>query len=98
MEGIYPSNFENKVGFDRIREMIKSHCISSLGEEQVDEMTFETSFEMIKSRLGETDEFLRIIREFPQFPSNHYFDIRNALNNIRLEGRFIEVEELFDLK
>jgi DNA mismatch repair protein MutS2 len=98
MEGIYPENFEIKVGFDRIREMIKNHCISSLGEEQVDDMTFWTSFETIRSRLGETDEFLRIIREFPQFPSNHYFDVRNALNNIRLEGRFMEVEELFDLK
>jgi DNA mismatch repair protein MutS2 len=98
MEGIYPDNFESKVGFDRIREMVKSHCISSLGEEQVDGMTFGTSFEMLQSKLGETDEFLRIIREFPQFPSNHYFDIRIALNNIRLEGRFIEVEELFDLK
>jgi DNA mismatch repair protein MutS2 len=98
MENIYPDNFEIKVGFDRIREMLKSRCISSLGTEQVDEMAFSAGFEYLRNRLGETDEFQRIIREFPQFPAQYYFDLRNGLNKIRLEGRFLEVEELFDLK
>jgi DNA mismatch repair protein MutS2 len=98
MIGIYPENFESKIGFDRIREMLKGHCLSSLGEEQVERMHFETGFSQIQSFLSETDEFLRILREFPQFPTSHYYDVRKALNNIRLEGRFMEVEELFDLK
>ncbi len=98
MGGTYPDNFETKIGFDRIREMLKGHCLSSLGTEQVDRMCFESRYDAVQTKLGETDEFVRIIREFPQFPTNHYFDFRNALNNIRLEGRFMEVEELFDLK
>lgn len=98
MENIYPANFESKVGFDRIREMLRGRCISTMGLEAVEEMGFSTAFDLLQSRLGETDEFMRIIREFPQFPSSHYFDVRKALNRIRMEGRFIDVEELFDLK
>ncbi len=98
MQGIYPGNFESKIGFDRIREMLKSRCISALGEEYAEAMHFETSFPAVSILLGETDEFLRIIKEFPAFPTDFYFDVRDALNNIRLEGRFMEVEDLFDLK
>jgi DNA mismatch repair protein MutS2 len=98
MPGIYPENFELKIGFDRIREMLKGFCLSSLGEEQTDQMEFYTDFDFLNSRLSETAEFLRILREFPQFPVSHYYDVRKALSKIRLEGRFLEVEELFDLK
>ena len=39
---IYPHNFEQKIGFDQIRQLLKSKCLSTLGEERVDEMTFQT--------------------------------------------------------
>jgi DNA mismatch repair protein MutS2 len=98
MTGTYPENFEYKVGFDRIREMVKSHCLSTLGEEQAENMFFTADFEALCTKLDETDEFLRIVREFPLFPVSHYFDVRKVLNTIRPEGRFMEAEELFDLK
>ena len=37
---IYPKNFEAKVGFDEIRTLLKSQCLSTLGKEKVDEITF----------------------------------------------------------
>lgn len=98
MQGIYPENFEVKIGFDRIRELLCARCLSPLGEEEVEHMQFQTSFETISRLLGETDEFCRILREFNHFPTSNYFDVRGALAKIRLEGRFLEVEELFDLK
>lgn len=96
--GIYPDNFESKIGFDRIREMLKTHCLSPLGEEWADRMHFNTNHAVLDILLGETAEFRRILSEFPNFPLTGYFDLRSALNNIRMEGRFLEVEELFDLK
>ncbi len=98
MKGYYPDNFESKIGFDRIREMLKGHCLSPLGEEWVDAMQFSTGYDALTIQLGETDEFRRILDEFPQFPVHHYVDVRIPLNSIRLEGRFMEVEALFDLK
>ncbi len=42
---IYPRNFEEKVGFDRIREMLRDLCQSPMGELYVDKIRF-----YIKSR------------------------------------------------
>lgn len=98
MQNIYPHNFEIKVGFDRIREMLHARCISTMGSEWVDQMQFQTDFENLQSQLGEVEEFCRIVREFDSFPAMHYFDLREALQKIRIEGRFLEPSELFDLK
>ena len=35
---IYPNNYEQKIGFDEIRRLLKGHCQSSLGQEKVDEI------------------------------------------------------------
>lgn len=98
MQKFYPENFELKIGFDRIREMLKEKCLSNMGIEWVDEMQFQNDFDNISIQLGEVDEFCRIVREFDNFPSSHFYDLREALQKIRIEGRFLETSELFDLK
>ncbi|MBN2636638.1 MAG: Smr/MutS family protein [Prolixibacteraceae bacterium] len=98
MQNIYPENFELKIGFERIREMLQIKCISNMGLEWVNEMHFQNSFEIINTQLGETNEFCRIAREFDNFPASHFFDLRSALQRIKVEGRFLEESELFDLK
>jgi DNA mismatch repair protein MutS2 len=95
---IYPVHFEEKTGFDRIRNMLLGKCLSTMGKEWVEEMQFRHSFEVISAELGEVEEFCRIVREMDTFPASHFYDLRNALNKIKLEGRFLEPEELFDLK
>ena len=98
MQKIYPENFEIKIEFNRIREMLQAKCLSVMGCEWVDEMHFQDSFENIETQLGETDEFCRIVREFDNFPASHFYDLRKALKKIRIEGMFLETTELFDLK
>jgi DNA mismatch repair protein MutS2 len=98
MQKFYPENFESKIGFDRIREMLHEKCLSNMGLEWVDEMQFQQDFANIENQLGEVDEFCRIVREFDNFPSSHFYDLREALQKIRMEGRFLETAELFDLK
>ena len=44
---IYPQNFEQKIGFDSIRHLLKEKCLSTLGQERVDEMNFSESFKDI---------------------------------------------------
>ena len=98
MQKFYPDNFELKIGFDRIREMMHNFCLSNMGHEWVEAVQFQDDFSNISAQLGETDELCRIVREFDNFPSNHFFDLREALQKISIEGRFLEPEELFDLK
>ena len=40
---VYPDDFENKIGFDRIRDIIKDFCLSTLGRQKVDEIEFNDS-------------------------------------------------------
>ncbi|TAJ11527.1 endonuclease MutS2 [Marinilabiliaceae bacterium JC017] len=95
---IYPTSFEEKIKFTRIRELIKESCLSGLGKEQVDHMQFNTAFDQVKTLLGQTFEFRRICLEEEQFPIGYFIDVRQALKKIRIEGRFMEEKELFDLK
>ena len=48
---IYPQNFEQKIGFDSIRHLLKEKCLSTLGQERVDEMNFSESFKDINEWL-----------------------------------------------
>lgn len=95
---VYPDNFESKIGFDKIRELLKGRCLSDLGKELVDEIHFVSDFDQLKEDLALVDEFVFILRTMENFPTSYYFDLRDALKRIRIEGRFLEMQELFDLK
>ena len=94
----YPQNFDQKIGFDQIRHMLKEKCLSTLGQERVDEMKFSDNHPHICQCLQETDEFIRIIQEEDSFPDQYFFDVRPSLKRIRVEGMYLEEQELFDLR
>ena len=95
---IFPANFEQKTGFDKIRHLINNNCISSLGKEQVDEMFFSSDLQVVTEKLTQTAEFVRIVQEEDSFPADYFMDVREALRRIRPEGAFLDEKELFDLK
>lgn len=95
---IYPSNFEEKIKFNRIRQLVKDKCASTLGSEWVEKMRFSTSFEEVMVWLKQTQEFVGILTNEDEYPSAHFIDVRDALKKIRVEGLFLEEKELFDLR
>lgn len=95
---IYPQNLEQKIGFDQIRLLIKSKCLSTLGEERVAGMTFSNKYIEIEECLEQVNEFVHILQEEENFPSQHFFDIRSSLKRIRIEGMYLDEQELFDLQ
>lgn len=94
---IYPNTFEKKIGFSEIRALLKEHCISQLGKEQVDGMMFSYDAEVISQRLQQVREFRRLQQETDEFPLQYFFDMRQQVARLRLEGTHLEEEELFDL-
>lgn len=95
---IYPQNFEQKTGFDKVRRLISEKCLSPLGEERVAEMDFSASYSTITERLEQTDEFVRILHGDVEFPAQYFFDVRHSMKRIRPEGTWLDEKELFDLK
>ncbi|MFV0366472.1 MAG: endonuclease MutS2 [Mangrovibacterium sp.] len=98
MNNIYPENFELKIGFTKIRALLKEICLSNLGKELVDDMRFMRKKGQLEWELSLTDEFAKLLRETNGFPINFYFDMRAPLTELRTEGRFLDAEKLFNLK
>ena len=95
---IYPQNFEYKIGFDQIRQLLSEKCLSTLGAERVTDMAFSDHFEEVEERLNLVTEFVRIIQEEDNFPAQYFFDVRPSLKRIRVEGMYLDEQELFDLR
>lgn len=95
---VYPSNFENKIDFDQIRSLIKEYCISSLGKDYIDAVSLQTNINDIIRLQEQTDEFRQILLLESSFPSQDYIDLRNELTHLQIEGTYIEIETLCDLK
>ncbi len=95
---IYPSNFEQKIGFKGIREMLTAHCISPMGLERADQMAFTTGKELITTSLEQTEEFVSLLQKGVPFPMRDFHDLREAFHRIQIEGTCLSVDDLFALK
>ena len=95
----YPNNFEQKIGFDKIRMLIKQQCVSVQGAERTDAMQISENYDRVQQQLSETNELLRILTEEEDaFPLNTFYDLREGLARIKVQGLFLDASELFDLR
>ena len=95
---IYPDNFEQKIGFNEIRNMLRERCLSTLGKEQVEKMAFSDDAEQVNEWLKQVREFRRLILEVEDFPLQYFYDVRESIVRIRIENTHLEENELFDLR
>ena len=95
---IYPNNFEHKLGFDEIRRLLKERCLSTLGKEKVDEMAFSTDIAEVNEWQEQLREFRRLQEEADDFPMQYFFDVRESITRIRMEGTHLEEDEVWDLR
>jgi DNA mismatch repair protein MutS2 len=93
----YPTNFEEKISFIRIREMVEGRCLGSLGIQIAKEMSFSSDFKKLQRTLQQTDEFRRVLISGRPFPSQDYIDLTDELDRIKTPGAFIFTNRLFDL-
>ena len=95
---IYPKTFESKIGFDEIRTLLREHCLSNLGKEMIDALSVSTNATTINEWLQQVKEFRRLQEEADDFPMQYFFDVRESVARLRLEGTRLNEDELFDLR
>lgn len=95
---IYPPQFEEKIGFSKIRELLKQNCISDMGRQWVGKLSFSTSFSSIELWLNQTEEMQQILLGDLGIPMQDYFDLRPDLIKIKLLGTYLQTDRFFDLK
>jgi DNA mismatch repair protein MutS2 len=95
---LYPSNIEQKLGFDKIKNAIKEKCNGESGQFYVDKIKFSSDFELIKKLLKQTDEFVRILLSGESFPHGEYYNLRKHLVKASKIDAHLAEDELHELK
>jgi DNA mismatch repair protein MutS2 len=94
---IFPENFEEKIGFDRIRESVAKGCMTEAASDLLAEEGFLTDPKEIRIKLSRVKEITRM-RDEEDFVIEAYADLRNPLAKLKVAGSFLDVLELADLR
>jgi DNA mismatch repair protein MutS2 len=95
---IYPDNIESKLGFDKIRTLLKEECQGTMGRELVAQMAFSTDYAEIAKNTEETAEFVKLITLNENPPESYYLDVSAYLQKAAIENSFLTESEFADLK
>jgi len=91
---IYPNNFEEKIGFSRIRELVAKNCLFLPGIEEIEKLHLLQDKKAIEEELDRVEEFRQIQQSDKEFPIHHFHDSRSALKKATVEGTYLELEEV----
>ncbi len=91
---IYPERIEEKIGFKAVREAVKGLCISTLGSDMVDLMTFATDFNLVQSLLSGVDEMKAIMSTDDTIPLEQLHDATGLLRSILPPETFLPPRDI----
>ncbi|MHA6248060.1 endonuclease MutS2 [Pontibacter sp. CAU 1760] len=95
---IYPENFEIKIGFAQVREMLSELCLSPLGRQFVNRMAFLNRQDLVQRLLEQTNEFKQLLESDAEIPLQHYFDVTAYLDRAAIQGTYLDVQHFFEIK
>jgi DNA mismatch repair protein MutS2 len=95
---LYPKNSADKLGFTEVKELIKAHCLSIMGQEMVDKIQVMSNYDLIYKFLNQANEFKNILQNDAALPIHHFYDIKSLANKARIEGVFLSEEEFFQVQ
>lgn len=95
---IYPASFEQKIGFDRLREQVAALCTMNAARTLLAGETFTTSVPEIVRRLSLADEMRLLLDMEHDFPGGDYPDTDHLTAKLRVEGAFLDANEAVVLR
>lgn len=94
---IYPSNAADKLGFNDVKTLIKSFCLSDMGRQMVEKIQPLHQLEQIRKFLHQAHEFKEILVNDSPLPIDHLYPIGHLADRARLEGAYLSEEEFYQL-
>lgn len=95
---LYPDNFEEKIGFNTIRQLLLQHCICPVGQDYVNRIAMMTDIDSIMAELESVEEFRQLLLFDEPFPAQDFYDLRAVLKHLQVDGTYIEPEDLACLR
>ena len=90
---IYPSNFEQRVGFDRIREQIVERCSMLSARELMAREGFSRSRREVEERLTLADEMRLVLSMESGAEIGEQEDLRSIIDKVAVEGAYLMADE-----
>ncbi len=94
---IYPQDFEQKIGFDQLRQKLVDYCLCGLGVSCVEQMRFISDYRFLNEQLLKSNELIQILEKAENLPSSYYYDVRPFFVKATLIGNYLEADELMQL-
>ena len=79
---IYPENFEDKLGFSKIRAKLTANCLSSATHARINDMQFSTQPGFILRSLNFTEEMKQIVMFHDDFPMSEFPDLSGCFKRL----------------
>ena len=95
---LYPENFEDKIGFTAIRQLLLTHCLCPLGENYVQHIRMQTHADLLLPELESVEEFRQLLQFDEPFPAQDFYDLRTVLKRLQIDGTYIELDDLAQLR
>lgn len=92
---LYPKNLGDKLGYNRILDLLKDACQSKLGKQSVQEISVYTDQSTIAVLLNQVDEFNKLgaIEDISLPPTNFDF-IQKEIDRLSISGAVLSQEQL----
>lgn len=94
---IYPHSFEQKIGFDIVRQHLKELCVSPGSCSLVDAMTFSADFQAISTRIDEVNEMANIITSSEPLSIIEFKPFDEPAAKLNVAGYYLSASELAEL-
>lgn len=86
-----------KLQLNEVKELIKVHCVSSLGKELIDKINPSSNLSILRRKLNENIEARRIIENSNYIPLEGLFNISPIIDKVE-KGMILEPNELIKME
>ena len=92
---IYPTQIEQKLEVDQIRDLIKGYCQMPVSGALVMSTSPSVDYGEIRQRLMQTSDYIKITENDAGYPKGNLEDIKPLLIKIKLKGSYLGADDFF---
>ena len=93
----FPDNIEEKLGFDKIRELTAEKCVSMAGLQELKKCSFNSNYQQLLKSLKYVSEFKYLLQFEGGIPTFNFFDLHTYFERIIPEGAYLEENEIWEI-
>lgn len=94
---IYPPDFEERVGFDQLRNRLMTYCISEPGKRQIEKICFSDQYQEITRCLHENYEALQLLQSGKMYATDFFINDQPLVEIISRKGTYLDPGDLLRL-